>query len=338
MSDIDAVNAGMSGLPLYREGPVLVTGGSGFIGTHLVEALIARGVQFVNLDIRPPALAHHRQYWRQGDLMDAETVRRVLTEVQPSLIYHLAAHASIYGEADQMQVNYVGVENIVDVFDVMPRQPLLVHASSQVVAGPSKGTFDPLHYEPQYGVYADSKVIAERYIQALPHRYHWVIVRPSVIWGPYHPSFPSQLWRYLRLRLYIHPRNFDVVRAYGYVGNVVHQLLRLAELPMAEIDRKTLYVGDPPLPSMRLLDALSQAFSGKPVRRVPYWLLKAAALAGEFSKRLGGPAPINLGRLDRMTSDFPIAMEPTFALLGPPPISIEQGVAETARWLKSSGS
>ena len=50
--------------------------------------------------------------------------------------------------------------------------------------------------------------------------------------------------------------------------------------------------------------------------------------------KLGGPSPINRGRLYRMTHDYIAPMEPTFAALGPSPISIEQGVCETVEWLR----
>jgi nucleoside-diphosphate-sugar epimerase len=320
--------------PLYSKGTVLVTGGSGFIGTHLVSALADVGATIVNLDVRAP-LPEHRAYWVKCDLNDQNAVARLVAQTKPVLIYNLAAHARLDGTAKDMQVNVEGVRNLIAATAGMSPMPLLVQASTMVVAGVLHEGFDPQKFEPQFGLYAESKVDAEKLIHALPHEFRWTIVRPSVIWGPYHSTFPSQVWRYIRLRYYMHPSGFDAVRSYGYVGNVAHQLMRIAEADPSLTDGRTFYVGDEPLPSTQWLDAFSRAITGRPVRRVPGWLLTAAAYAGELSGRIGGPSPINLGRLARMTSDFSVPMRLTYTTLGSPPISLEEGVARTVRWLKT---
>ncbi len=325
------------GGPCYRQGPVLVTGGSGFIGTHLVAALLDAGAKVINLDINPPVLAEQASCWVKCDLADLAAVHSLVAREQPALIYNLAAHARLDGTYEDMRINVEGVKNIFAAVETLPNMPLVIQASTMVVAGAGTGNFDPKIFEPQFGLYAQSKVEAEKFMHALPARYRWSIVRPSVIWGPYHSSLPNQAWRFIRQRVYLHPAGFDVVRSYGYVENIVHQIMRLAELDAALVEGQTYYVGDAPLPSAQWLDAFGMALTGKPVRRVPKWLLRAVAYAGEFSKTLGGPSPINLGRLARMTTDFPIPMEPTFALMGPPRYSLQEGVERTVRWLKSKG-
>ncbi len=319
--------------PAYLAGPVLVTGGAGFIGTHLITALLGRGAKVINLDIRPPTLAEHQPYWSKCDLMDHDGVSALIARERPVLVYNLAAHARLDGTAEDMRVNVQGLEVLLSALAQLEHEPLLVHASTMVVAGPNRDTFDPESYEPQFGLYAQSKVQSEKLLRAQSRQKRWTIVRPSVIWGPYHSTFPNQVWRYIRLRLYMHPSGFDALRSYGYVGNVVHQLMRIAEIDPTLVEGRTLYAGDEPLMSTLWLDAFSRALTGKPVRRVPGWLLRIAASAGELSGSLGGPSPINNGRLTRMTTDFPIPMGPTFALLGNPPFSLEEGVRTTAEWL-----
>lgn len=313
---------------------VLVTGGSGFIGTHLVAGLIARGAQVVNLDTRRPTLAEHAAYWRQADLMDAAAVKAVMHEVAPSIIYNLAANADISSGAEQLRVNVDGLKNLVEAARELASPPLIIQTSTQLVAGAATESFDPRAFKP-YTVYGESKAEAEQYLHGLDATVRWTIVRPTTIWGPYHPTFARQIWRYLKRRYYLHPAGLDVVRSYGYVGNVVHQLLRIPEVPAADVEGKTFYVGDEPVPSTLYLDGFSRAFTGKPVRRVPMIFLRAAALGGEISGRLGGPSPINLGRLYRMTSDYPVPMGPTFEILGRGPYTFEAGVAESVAWFDS---
>lgn len=313
----------------------MVTGGSGFIGTHLISALLERGARVINLDVRPPYLPEQEPYWTKCDLLDRHAVAELITRERPVLIYNLAAHARLDGTAEEMRVNVDGVDALLDAIGQLNEEPLLVHASTMVVAGPNRDTFDPTVYDPQFGLYAESKVKSERLLRDHPKLKRWMIVRPAVIWGPYHATLPKRAWRYIRLRLYLHPAGFDVVRSWGYVGNVVHQLMRIAELEPAAVEGKTLYVGDELIPSARWLDGFAVALTGKPVRRVPAWALRAVAYAGEISGAVGGPSPINFGRLARMTTDFPIPMAPTFALLGPSPISLDEGIKRTVDWLAS---
>ena len=321
---------------LYLKGPVFVTGGSGFIGTHLVSALLAKGARVVNVDIRPPFLPEHASLWEKADLLDSGSLKALISRDRPAIIYNLAAHARLEGRPNQMRVNVDGVRNLTNAVSELGIDCLFVHASTQVVASPSKGDFDPTAFDPQFGHYAESKAKSEQLLHALHPNFRWTVVRPSVIWGPYHPTFAQHVWRYIRLRLYLHPSNFDVIRSYGYVENVAHQMIRIAEVDPGVVNRKTFYVGDEPLPSTQWLDAFSLALTGRPVRRVPGWLLRAAAYGGELSGRIGGPSPINLGRLTRMTSDFAVPMEPTFAALGSSPVSLEEGVRRTMHWLKNA--
>lgn len=321
--------------PLYQRGPVFVTGGSGFIGTHLISALLAKGARVVNIDLRAPFVAGQTSLWEKADLLDGTHLRALISRDRPAIIYNLAAHARLEGLPHQMRVNVDGVKNLVSGVSESGIECLLVHASTQVVAGPSKEDFDPTAFDPQFGHYAESKVKSERLLHELDRNFRWTIVRPSVIWGPYHPTFARHVWRYIRHRLYLHPSNFDVVRSYGYVENVTHQMMRIAEVDPEIVDRNTFYVGDEPLPSTQWLDAFSVALTGKPVRRVPGWLLRAAAYGGEISGRIGGPSPINLGRLTRMTSDFAVPMRRTFAALGSSPIPLDEGIRRTVSWLKN---
>jgi nucleoside-diphosphate-sugar epimerase len=319
--------------PLRIDGPVLVTGGSGFIGSHLVRALIAQGAEVVNLDIKPPTLAEHADLWSETNLLDLDAVTELLKRVRPSVIFNLAAHASLSGDASDLLVNVKGVETLVTAIKSAELSPLLIHTSTQLVAGPATDSFDPLAFQP-YGPYGESKAISEQLLRDIADDLNWTIVRPTNIWGAYHPSFARSIWRYIKLGLYLHPDGYDPVRSYGYVGNVVEQLLAIAKAPLNEVRHDVFYVGDEPVPSSLWLDGFSRALNGKPVKRIPHGLLSFLARCGDISLRLGGPGPINSGRLERMTSDFPTPMAKTFERLGRGPYSFDTGVTETVRWLR----
>ena len=108
---------------------VLVTGGAGFIGSHLVDALVARGhavAVFDNLEPqvhgplreqgRWPAYANPGAHYILGDVRDRDALSRALDGID--VVYHLAAATgvgqSMYRIADYVEVNVQGTANLVD--------------------------------------------------------------------------------------------------------------------------------------------------------------------------------------------------------------------------------
>ncbi len=133
---------------------VLVTGGSGFVGRYLVEALRARGDDVISTGHTPGG--EHRQL----DLTDADNVRRVVDDVCPQLIFHLAAQTfvpdSIASPLETFDVNVMGTARLLDAVRSMGQQtgaiPRVVFASS----GQAENPVDP---------YGASKAAAEMVVR-----------------------------------------------------------------------------------------------------------------------------------------------------------------------------
>lgn len=312
---------------------VLVTGGSGFIGGHLMEALRHEGAEVRNLDIRPPADSVNSAVYAPVDLLDKAAVNAVFQSFQPTHVVNLAANADISQSGSAFAVNTVGLQHLVDAALLLPNSPHILHASTQLVVGPERSAASDREYFP-YTEYGETKAESEALLWRAPPEVTWTVVRPTTIWGPRHVSFPKSVWKYIARGWYLLPTGVDPVRAYGYVGNTVHQMLEAAR-GGRQFDRSVFYVGDEPVQSSKWLDGFSQAMIGRPVRRLPGAALKLAARVGDISGKLGGPSPINTGRLYRMSTNYPVPMAKTFELLGRGPYSFEQGVEATLGWLSS---
>lgn len=314
---------------------ILVTGGSGFIGTHMVDALLARGDTVVNLDKRPPAKAEHRPYWREMDLCDLPAVAGLLAETRPDAVVNLAAIADILLGKQAFAVNTVGLENLLKATADWETKPRIVHASTQLVVGAGYEVKGPRHYEP-YTEYGESKADSEEVLWNWPGDVEWTIIRPAVVWGPYYPGFAKSTWYYLQKRWYLVPTKNTAHKSYSYVGNLVEQFLAAARLPAELVNRKIFYGADEVFDSAIWLDAFAIALTGRPAPRLPNALLRVLAIGGDVTLKLNLPSPINSGRLFRMTESYPVPLEDTMRVLGKGPYSLEVGVAATVDWLRSA--
>jgi len=317
---------------------ILITGGSGFIGTHVANRLLAGGHALLNLSTQPPHESAHKVFWQNADILDASAVRAAFEMFSPEIAIHLAARTEMDEKTTAetgFRANTQGTRNVLAAIKYTPSVRRAVICSSQFVCGPGR---QPEHDEDYFPatVYGQSKVITEQETRRANLKCEWTIVRPTNIWGPWHPRYPQEFWRIAAKGLYVHPGGKPVVRCYGYVGNVADQIVALAtEQPAEKIHRQTFYVGDPPGDIYLWADAFCRALHGKPARKVPRPILRAAGLAGDLiSAATGKPFYITSSRYRSMVTDYLVPMEKTHALLGPP-APLEQGVAETTAWLKS---
>lgn len=314
---------------------VFVTGGSGFIGSYVVDELLSRGFNPVNYDSQPPMFGRHQPHWIQGDLLDEGRLDSSLAESGAQIVIHLAAKADVFSsDWSAFASIHQGTANLLEAIDHNGEVDQLVNVSTQLVIGPGRQPRSLLDYRP-YTIYGEAKAYAEGLLFQWRTPVHWLTVRPTNIWGPHHPTFADEIWRYIAKRYYLHPSTPEpVIRTYGYVRNTAEQIVGLMLQDRAKTDRQVFYVADEALDSAIWVDAFARALTGRPSRRVPVPVLRAMGWGGDLAAMLGKRLPIDSGRVLRMTESYPQPLERTFELLGRPSISLEAGVAETVQWMR----
>jgi nucleoside-diphosphate-sugar epimerase len=316
---------------------ILVTGGSGFIGTNLMENLLERGeTNVVNLDAAEPQIASHKPFWRACDLLDAEAILQTFREFNPEEVVHLGGRTDMFGSTlDDYAVNHVGTANIVRAIQQSPGVKRAVFTSSQFVVSPGPAPVTDLEFRP-HTIYGQSKVESEKVVRAAELSCVWTIIRPTNIWGRWHPRYPTEFWRVLKQGRYIHPGGESVRRCYGYVGTVVEQIQKILVSDPGLVDRSVFYVGEAPIDLLDWTNAFSLELTGRPVRVVPRAALRTISLVGDVVNTFGGKFPLFSSRYKSMTENYVAPMEKTFDRLGMPTTPLQQGVKTTADWLRST--
>jgi nucleoside-diphosphate-sugar epimerase len=312
---------------------VLVTGGSGFIGTNLVAACLRTGITTMNIDPEPPRNQTQRDIWKKIDTLDSSAVAAAVGEFGPTLVFHLGARTDLHGRtpADYAQ-NIQGVRAIIDACNSASEIRRVIFASSRLVCriGYQPSRDDDYCPTTPYG---QSKVIGEQIVRAADHSYEWMIVRPTSIWGPWFGVPYRDFFDSVARGRYFHVRHRAVKKSFGYVGNTVYQLERLAyaSKPL----RRTIYLGDyPPTDLHEMADLIQRNTHASKIRTISLWPLQIAARTGDILQHAGwSEPPLTTFRLNNLLTEMVYDLDPLREAVGPLPYSLEDGVRETSKWI-----
>ena len=162
---------------------VFVTGGTGFVGAHLVRALQERGDRVTCL-VRRPELAE-RLGWRdvrlvRGDLDDAGALLQGCEGAE--LVFHVAGRVIAKDAVQFMATNRDGTANVLEAAEEHGVSRFVL-VSSLAAAGPTVPgqPIDETHHPAPVTDYGRSKLAAEVLVRAMP--FPWTIVRPPVVYG-----------------------------------------------------------------------------------------------------------------------------------------------------------
>ncbi|MBI3569054.1 MAG: NAD-dependent epimerase/dehydratase family protein [Gemmatimonadetes bacterium] len=322
----------------------VVTGGTGFIGGHLVEVLRSRGVEVRLL---------RRAESRRGagmddasthfvDFADAEALTHSPVWRGVTHCFHLGAATRARSAAEFERHNVAPTRHIARALaargDTPPR---LVYLSSLAASGPAPAADSPRRETDEPApveAYGASKLAGERAVAEFADRVPVTVIRPAAVYGPRDRDF-LEAFRQALAPIAVYAAPAEQRLSIVHVRDVVGAVLAAADSPAAV--GRTYFVAAERSVSWRELYGAVAAAAGRSLRAVqlPAWTLAAGAALGPLFARRGtvplvSPHKVALARPRWWTCDASRAR----AELGwHAAVSFDDGVRETYAWYRDAG-
>ncbi len=291
---------------------VAITGGTGFIGRHVVPLLLEHGHSVRTLvrngnksGLEPGVRAF------SGDVTDSATLEEACRSSE--IIIHLAgvAHTTFTTDEDRQRVRTVNIGGTHNVLEYAARSGVrrVVLASSVHVYEGQRGV--RVREEARQGpenLYAETKIEVER----LASRYascglEVIIGRPCLTYGPNVRFNLHKLMQAIDRGIYFHAGSAKVERSFASVYSAAAAFVFLAE---KGIPGEAYNIADR---SPMLLDDFTNDLSDRMRRsrpkRVPYPVLWAGAAVFSVGGKVGIRAPLTLGTLRKLTDSFSVSTD-----------------------------
>ncbi len=276
-------------------GRVLVTGGTGFIGSHFVELLLRRGRPVTCL-VRDPS----RIRWLEdldvtvlrGDCLEPASLDRAVSGV--AAVYHLAGLTKALHSRDYYTVNQTGTRNILEACKRSnPGIRKFVLMSSLAAAGPGQDgspVTDAADPRP-VSDYGRSKLLAEQEALRFKDRLPIVILRPSAVYGP-RDTDVFELFRWASKGFLIDISGGERFMNWCYVEDLAEALFLAGEKPVPS--GNIYFVAENRAYSTTEFHQILQRTGSVKARtvKIPYWMGYAIGAASEAAGFLRGKATI----------------------------------------------
>jgi len=320
---------------------IAITGGAGYVGSALRQAIVARGDTWRGLSRRtrlgrvPPAEAGGGE-WVEGELADAGALDRLVRDADA--VVHAAAwvHRDAPDTASReacFAVNLRGTERLLEaVRRAGDRAPFVFVSSTSVYGEAFADRTEAGPCEPA-GAYGESKLAAENAVMRFAAARPAVVIRPAMVYGPGAPGNIAKLASFVR-------RGFAPLVDGGRNRKSIVHADDLAVALLAAVDRATecsgaiLNAASDPAPTMRevgdaLAAGLGRGLTWVPVPR-PIW--NAAASLGHWRSRSTSGRAADFGRtMEVYASTTTVVASAIRARLGVSFRDAREGLAESVR-------
>ena len=320
---------------------VLVTGGTGFIGSHLVDRLLEDQDAEVYVLVRDPKRVRHLEGRNGIRMLEGSLLNVPPLPAGLSIVYHLAGATKAHKPSDYYTVNRDGTASLFRALAGGDAAPRVVQVSSLAAAGPSTPGRPALEGDPPRPVspYGRSKLAAEAEALAWKDRFRVVVLRPAAVYGPRDEDF-LEFFRVIKRGIIPlfgrRPKSVSLCAAHDVVQAML--LAGSADVPSGEI----VNVAHPRPMTWEALGRAAAAILGRRVVRVhvpPWGAFLACAVSGGVSRLSGRPMALNLSKYQEMRPDaWEADVRKAQRVLGfEAGVSLEDGLRETLDWYVRNG-
>jgi nucleoside-diphosphate-sugar epimerase len=261
--------------------PVIIFGGSGFIGTHLIDRLLIKDPsnKIFNCDLVDKKRLINCIYKK----CDVRTKIKINIENSAdSIIYNLAAVHKTPGHYDYeyFETNILGAENVCNFARENKINTLIFTSSIATYRASEEIKFEnslPMPNTP-YGI---SKLIAEeihkRWQVEDPENRKLIILRPGVVFGKGEKGNLTRLYQSLKKRMFVYPGRHDTKKACIYVKDLVRIMLEIDKNKHSGIYIYNMCYQEPHTIKEIISTICDVTGVPKPFGKVPAWILKSSA-------------------------------------------------------------
>lgn len=322
---------------------ILVTGGAGFLGRHLIAALQERGDVVRVVDRDSPhmvSLAERGATTYIGDIRKPDSLTAPMRGVDA--VVHLAAMSAVWLPMDEYYaVNVTGTENVCRAA-LSAGVQRLVHISSWTVYGmrTRRPSTEDSPLAPLSEPYSVTKVLGDRLVQRMigEDQLPAAIIRPDTIFGPGDHVHVGRIANRLRAGRMVIVGSGRNAMPFVYVTDVVQGIMLALDRPEAEGQAFNI-ANDQPLTQEELLTAIAEEIGAQPPKvRLPYSMLYTTGYLAEYATRLTRsrrkPILTRLG-MGIFGAENRHSIDKARSQLGySPAIPVREGVRMAAEWYR----
>jgi nucleoside-diphosphate-sugar epimerase len=312
---------------------ILITGGSGFIGTNVVEHYLNKNWTVLSLDVSKPKVESHNTIWRNIDMIDKSKLNDLIVEFSPDYVVHLAADTGLLGKTlIDYPTNLKGLENLLSVVNAVESIKKVIFASTMLVCKAGYLPKSDTDYCPNT-IYGESKKEGEIMVRSFGLKCDWTIIRPTSIWGPWFGRTYREFFEMILAKKYFNFGSKMSTKTYGYIGNVVYQIEEILKSDLA--NNRTLYVGDyEPTKINDWADEIAKILGTK-IYRIPWVFVYFAGKFGDIMGKFKMRFPMNSFRLANMTTDNILDLSETSKIAPKVQYTRIEGTKITLDWMKN---
>jgi GlcNAc-P-P-Und epimerase len=321
---------------MQESNAILLTGGSGFIGSHIISAF--GDTRFVLVDLEPPQPLPSSCLFAKADVRDVKAMRTVFETHHFDSIIHLAAAHKDFGieQEEYMAVNVDGTGIICQLASEFGVHKIIFFSSVAVYGDREEVTSESSSPRPT-NEYGASKLAAEQVIigwQKEEVSRCAIILRPALVFGEGNVANMFRLIDQIDKGRYFHVGKGDNIKSIAYVKNVVGATKYLFNHFNHGLHIYN-YVDEPQLKTAEIGLAIARELGKPEPKSFPRNLLLLVAKPFDLLIRITGrDLPISSKRVRKLGTQTYYKAEQVFAAGYKPEFTSQEGLARMVAWYK----